>query len=82
MGWDVVEGKRLRKTWRFPDFTSALAFVVEVGRMADEVDHHPDIELGWGRATVEWTTHDAGGLTDKDRDCARRTDEIAAKSGR
>jgi 4a-hydroxytetrahydrobiopterin dehydratase len=76
-GWDVIEGKRLRRTWRFPDFASALAFVVEVGKMADEINHHPDIELGWGRATIEWTTHDAGGITEIDDDGAWRTDKIA-----
>ena len=79
-GWEIVDdGKRLRRSFRFPDFASALAFVVEVGRMADEVNHHPDVALGWGRATIEWTTHDAGGLTDADRRAAARTSEIHSK---
>jgi len=77
-GWNVIDGKRLRREWRFPDFASALGFVVEVGRMADELGHHPDVELGWGRAAIEWTTHDAGGLTANDDEAARRTDAIAA----
>jgi 4a-hydroxytetrahydrobiopterin dehydratase len=78
-GWEIVDGARLRRTYRFPDFASALGFVVEVGRMADEVNHHPDVALGWGRATIEWTTHDAGGVSDKDFDAAARTNEIHSK---
>jgi len=76
-GWEIVDdGKRLGRTFGFPDFASALAFVVEVGRMADEVGHHPDVALGWGRARIEWTTHDAGGLTEKDAEAARKTNQI------
>ena len=78
-GWEIVDGKRLRRSFKFPTFAAALAFVVDVGRMADEVDHHPDISLGWGRATIEWTTHDAGGLSAKDYDAAARTNEIHSK---
>jgi 4a-hydroxytetrahydrobiopterin dehydratase len=78
-GWEIVDGARLRRTFRFPDFASALGFVVEVGRMADEVNHHPDVALGWGRATIEWTTHDAGGLTGNDYAAAARTNEIHSK---
>jgi 4a-hydroxytetrahydrobiopterin dehydratase len=78
-GWEIVDGKRLRRSFKFPDFASALAFVVEVGRMAEEVAHHPDVTLGWGRATIEWTTHDAGGLTAKDRAAAEKTNEIHSK---
>jgi len=77
-GWDVIEGKRLRREWRFADFASALAFVDEIGRMADEIGHHPDVELGWGRAVIEWTTHESDGLTARDDEAARRTEAIAA----
>jgi 4a-hydroxytetrahydrobiopterin dehydratase len=79
-GWEIVDGARLRRVFRFPDFAGALAFVVEVGKMADEVGHHPDVALGWGRATIEWSTHDAGNkVTDKDFDAATRTNEIHSK---
>ncbi|MCB9559289.1 MAG: 4a-hydroxytetrahydrobiopterin dehydratase [Kofleriaceae bacterium] len=78
-GWEVVEWERLRKTYRFADFAQALAFVVDVGRMADEQGHHPDVALGWGRATIELTTHDAGGLTENDFVVAAHTDAIAAR---
>lgn len=77
-GWEENDG-RLRKAWALPDFATALALANAIGAMAEEVGHHPDLELGWGRLAVAWTTHDAGGLTDLDRDCARRTDEIVSR---
>jgi 4a-hydroxytetrahydrobiopterin dehydratase len=61
-GWAIVDGKKLRKTYEFPDFATALTFVNQVGHLADQVDHHPDIELGWGRAAIEIWTHTVGGL--------------------
>jgi 4a-hydroxytetrahydrobiopterin dehydratase len=54
---------RLSKDFRFPDFQQALDFVNRVGAVAEEMGHHPDIHLGWGRAGIETWTHDAGGLT-------------------
>ncbi len=76
-GWEVIDGKRLRRTFRFPDFAKTLAFVVDVGRMADEVDHHPEISLAWGRATIEIWTHTVGGLSDNDFIFAAKVDRIA-----
>jgi 4a-hydroxytetrahydrobiopterin dehydratase len=62
VGWQIVDGKRLRKEYRFPDFTTALAFVNQVGNLADQVEHHPDIELSWGKAAIDIWTHTVGGL--------------------
>jgi len=78
-GWEVVEGKKLRKTYPFSDFASALAFVNLIGAMADQVNHHPDIHLGWGRATVEIWTHTVGGLHAIDFAFAARCERIAAR---
>lgn len=72
------EGDALTKSFRFPDFASALAFTVRVGMIAEKRDHHPDVHLGWGKARVVWTTHDAGGITDLDLELAKATDGIAA----
>jgi len=64
-GWSVA-GDRLRKTFRFADFASALAFVNQVGVIADGDDHHPDVHLSWGRAEIELWTHTVGGLSESD----------------
>lgn len=69
----------IRRTWRFKDFTAALAFVNRVAALAEEVGHHPDIDIRWNRVTLTLTTHDAGGLTRKDFDLAARLDALARK---
>jgi 4a-hydroxytetrahydrobiopterin dehydratase len=71
------DGDALARAFRFEDFGGALAFVVRVGMVAEKRDHHPDIHLGWGKARVVWTTHDAGGVTQLDLDLARATDALA-----
>jgi 4a-hydroxytetrahydrobiopterin dehydratase len=79
-GW-ARDGEALVRTYRFPDFAGALAFTVHVGMIADKRDHHPDVTLGWGRAAVLWTTHDAGGVTRLDLELAEATDAVAARTG-
>lgn len=69
-GWRV-DGEELVAAWRFPDFGAALAAAVRVGVLAERADHHPDLELGWGRLAARLTTHSAGGLTVKDLELAR-----------
>ena len=76
MSWDMID-KKLRRELRFRDFATALAFVNEVGAVAEEVNHHPDVFLTWGRVVIELTTHDAGGVTDKDHDLAAKIEVIA-----
>ena len=65
-GWRVIDGHHLEKEYTFPDFSSALSFVNRVGALAEEQDHHPDLELGWGRAKVLIWTHKIEGLTESD----------------
>lgn len=72
-GWTVEEGK-LRKDYSFDDFEGALAFVNEVGRIAEEANHHPEIRFTYGKATIELVTHDASGITEKDFALARAID--------
>ena len=67
------EGDALVRAFTFKDFSEALAFVVRVGLLAEKRDHHPDIELGWGKARVSWTTHDAKGVTELDLALAEGT---------
>jgi 4a-hydroxytetrahydrobiopterin dehydratase len=73
-GWARAQGDAIAREYEFPDFAGALAFVVAVGCDAQKSDHHPDVELGWGRARILWTTHDAGGVTQRDLDAAAATD--------
>jgi 4a-hydroxytetrahydrobiopterin dehydratase len=79
-GWEIIDCKKLRRTLKFPDFASALDYVVQVGKMSDEQDHHPEISLTWGRVTLEIWTHTVGGLSDNDFVWAAKTDEITSKS--
>ncbi|MBS0590571.1 MAG: 4a-hydroxytetrahydrobiopterin dehydratase [Proteobacteria bacterium] len=76
-GWRVApEGSDLRKEFRFPDFVRALAFVNALGDMAERENHHPDLELGWGRVLVRFSTHDVGGLSRNDFICAAKTEML------
>jgi 4a-hydroxytetrahydrobiopterin dehydratase len=74
-GW-ARDNDVLARSFKLPDFASALAFAVKVGCAAEKRDHHPDLELGWGRAKVAWTTHDAGGITQLDLDLAEATEKL------
>ena len=73
--WNV-EGKLLKKHYDFENFAESLAFVNNVGEIAEKADHHPDITFGWGYADIELTTHDTGGLTHNDFDVAGEIDGI------
>ena len=64
--WQVVETHHLERDYDFPDFMSALEFTNEIGTIAEEQGHHPDIHLSWGRVGVEIWTHKIDGLTESD----------------
>lgn len=79
-GWERQgEGEReaLVRSFKLADFGASLAFAVRLGMIAEKKDHHPDILIGWGKARVLWTTHDAGGITRLDLDLAEATDSLA-----
>jgi 4a-hydroxytetrahydrobiopterin dehydratase len=69
-GWERT-GAEIRRTYRFGDFREALAFVNRVGELAERAGHHPDIDIRYNTVTLALSTHDAGGLTDKDFELAR-----------
>jgi 4a-hydroxytetrahydrobiopterin dehydratase len=75
-----AKGEALVRTFKLPDFGVALALAVRIGLVAEKRDHHPDILIGWGKARVLWTTHDAGGITQLDLDLAAATNELAGVS--
>jgi 4a-hydroxytetrahydrobiopterin dehydratase len=74
-GWSRADDG-ITRAYSFADFSAALGFVVRVGLAAEKLDHHPDIELGWGKARVRWSTHDAGGITSLDLQLAEITDSL------
>jgi 4a-hydroxytetrahydrobiopterin dehydratase len=69
-GWQRA-GDVIRRRFEFRDFRQALAFVNRVGALAEAAGHHPDIDVRYNVVTLALTTHDAGGLTEKDFDLAR-----------
>jgi 4a-hydroxytetrahydrobiopterin dehydratase len=75
-GWERVGTGAIGRKFSFPDFAAALGFTVRLGCLAEKRDHHPDVELGWGRARVLWSTHDAGGVSQLDLDAAEATDKL------
>jgi 4a-hydroxytetrahydrobiopterin dehydratase len=74
--WDVVEEHHITKTYKFPNFVKALAFVNKVGDIAEEQGHHPDIFLTWGKVGITMCTHKIDGLTESDFILAAKIDEI------
>jgi 4a-hydroxytetrahydrobiopterin dehydratase len=74
-GWSEREGA-LERELTFDDFPAAIAFVNRLAELAETENHHPDIAISYRRVTVRWTTHSEGGITDRDRELAGRTDEL------
>jgi 4a-hydroxytetrahydrobiopterin dehydratase len=74
-GWSEVD-KALERTFELSDFVAALAFVNRVGELAESESHHPDISISYNRVTLRWWTHTAGGITDRDRELAAKTNEL------
>jgi len=74
--WKIVDGKKLARAFTFPDFQKGLDLVNRVGAIAEELGHHPDVHLSWGRVEIETWTHDAGGLTELDFQLASRIDRL------
>jgi len=75
--WEVVDEHHLTRTFKFKDFVSALAMVNQVGALAEELGHHPNIQFTWGRVTVEIFTHKIAGLHENDFILAARIDQLS-----
>lgn len=74
--WKVIEEHHIEREVRFPDFLSALAFTNQVGELAEEQGHHPDIHLAWGLARVTIWTHKIDALTESDFVLAAKIDRL------
>jgi 4a-hydroxytetrahydrobiopterin dehydratase len=75
--WERDGNRTLRREFTFDNFRDAFGFVARAALVAEAEQHHPDIELGWGRAAFELTTHAASGLTRNDFVMAARIDRLA-----
>lgn len=74
-GWSRDAG-RIFKIYRFADYHETMAFVNATAWVSHHTDHHPDLEVGYRHCTVSYTSHDVGGLSAKDFDCAARIDAL------
>jgi 4a-hydroxytetrahydrobiopterin dehydratase len=74
--WSVVNEHHITKTYEFPDFAQALAFVNRLGAVAEHEGHHPDIFLAWGKVKIELFTHKIDGLTESDFILAAKADAV------
>ncbi|MBW3636251.1 MAG: 4a-hydroxytetrahydrobiopterin dehydratase [Armatimonadetes bacterium] len=71
-----LENEKLRKTYEFEDFVAAMGFVIEVAQLAEEVGHHPDIDIRYNKVILALTTRDEGGVTERDVRLAREIEEM------
>ena len=74
--WPAIEGA-LERTFELPSFPEAIAFVNRVAELAERENHHPDVAISYKKVTLRWTTHSEGGITDRDRELAARSADLA-----
>ena len=73
--WIEKDGA-LERTVELASFPAAIEFVNRVAALAEEANHHPDIAVSYKKVTPRWTSHDAGGITERDHELAERTDAL------
>ncbi|ACV36603.1 4a-hydroxytetrahydrobiopterin dehydratase [Accumulibacter sp.] len=76
-GWSIADTGVLRKDFTFPSYAATLLFVNTVAWLAERQNHHPDLEVGYGRVRVSYSTHDVGGLSRNDFICAAHVEALA-----
>lgn len=77
-GWSLNAAGHIERLYEFSNFAEALGFVNNVGAVAEEEGHHPDLHLAWGRCKVEIWTHKIRGLTESDFYLAAKADRVFA----
>lgn len=75
-GW-TIQGGMLTKIYALPSYAAGVMFASSIGHLADQLNHHPDLLILYGKVQVSMITHDAGGLTAYDFELARRIEAIA-----
>ncbi|MFV1970159.1 MAG: 4a-hydroxytetrahydrobiopterin dehydratase [Acidimicrobiia bacterium] len=76
----VLDGETISRTFVFSGFPEAISFVINCADAAEELDHHPDIDIRWNKVTMVLSTHSESALTSKDTDLAATFDAIAGTS--
>ena len=74
-GWER-EGDEIVRTFEFDSYLDGVGFAAGAGGLAEEAWHHPEMTIRWGEVAVRLTTHDAGGITQKDLDLAGRLNDL------
>jgi len=77
MGWRLIDGA-LEKSFSFKNFHQTMGFVNALAFIANTEDHHPDLQLSYGRCTVRFNTHDVNGISVSDFFCASKVDALLA----
>lgn len=77
-GWIIADGVASR-TFRTGSFAAGVELIDAIGELADDADHHPDVDLRYPTVTVRLTSHDIGGLSRRDAELARRIGEVATE---
>lgn len=78
-GWQL-DGNAITKTYAFVNFYETMAFVNALALIAHQQDHHPDLTVSYNRCGVRFNTHDVGGISETDIDCARRADALLGRT--
>ena len=79
-GWTLEQGgKALVRSFKLKDFSEAFGFLARVALHAEKVDHHPEFTNVWNRVDFRLTSHDAGGVTERDRELAIAISRLAAR---
>jgi len=78
-GWTVIQGK-LHRECKFPDFVHAFGFMASAALVAEAMGHHPEWSNVYNRVTIDLTTHDAGGISEKDFELAAKLDGLLPKA--
>jgi 4a-hydroxytetrahydrobiopterin dehydratase len=78
-GWEH-SGDSIRKQFRLDDFVGSVEFVNRLVAPAEDMGHHPDLEISWNKVTVSLSTHSQGGLTEADFDLAARIEAIGGEA--
>ena len=80
-GWEISgDGKEISRDFKFKGFYRTMSFVNAIAWIANDEDHHPDMEVGYGHCRVRYTTHAIGGLSINDFICAAKIDKLVAQS--